>query len=97
MLGVSQNTVVNWKREKRPIIGFMEKYFDDEDVEEYLHSGSLKWIDYVRESDFSKLRILRDVDAEELKEIFDKARKYDLLSELLTPFLDEKKNRKNRP
>lgn len=96
ILAVSQNTVVNWKREQRPIIKFLEQYFDDEDIEEYLRNGSLKWVDYVKQSDFSKLRIIRDIEEDELREIFEKARKFDMISELLTPFVNDADSQNKR-
>lgn len=96
ILAVSQNTVVNWKREQRPIVNFLDQYFDDEDIDEYLRNGSLKWIDYVKQSDFSKLRIIRDIEEDELKEIFEKARKFDMLAELLNPFINESENTQKR-
>lgn len=37
----SRNTLYVWKREKRPIVELIEKYFFDEDIEEFLKTGKI--------------------------------------------------------
>jgi hypothetical protein len=40
--GFSGATFYSWKKEKRPIILFIEKYFSKEDVEEFLETGKVQ-------------------------------------------------------
>jgi hypothetical protein len=42
LLGVSKNSYWNYKKQKRPIISFLEKYFTKEDLEEYLQTGVIR-------------------------------------------------------
>lgn len=37
----SQNTYYSWKREKRPIISLVEKYFSENDLKEFLETGEI--------------------------------------------------------
>ncbi|MFY9071781.1 hypothetical protein [Aliarcobacter butzleri] len=38
----SRNTFYVWKREERPIISLIEKYFSNEDLKEFLETGEIK-------------------------------------------------------
>ena len=41
MLGVSKNSYWNYKKQERPIILFLEKYFTENDLEEFLTTGKM--------------------------------------------------------
>jgi len=41
MLGVSKNSYWNYKKQQRPIILFLEKYFTEDDLEEFLTTGKM--------------------------------------------------------
>ncbi len=49
ILSISDKTYYNWKKEKRPIISFLEKYFTEEDLEEFLNTGKLEKLEYTQE------------------------------------------------
>lgn len=42
ILGNTQKTVSNWKKEKRPIMELLYKYFTKEELEEFLQTGEVK-------------------------------------------------------
>ena len=42
LLGVSKNSYWNYKKQDRPIIAFLEKYFSKEEIEEFLETGSMQ-------------------------------------------------------
>ena len=35
-------TYYNWKKEKRPIVGLLEKYFSDKDLNDFLEKGFIE-------------------------------------------------------
>jgi len=39
ILSIADKTYYNWKKEKRPIMSFLEKYFTQEEIEEFLETG----------------------------------------------------------
>lgn len=41
MLGNTEKSYYRWKEEGRPIIAFLEKYFNQEDLEEFLKTGEV--------------------------------------------------------
>ena len=41
LLGNSLKTISNWKKEKRPIINLLLKYFKKEDLEEFIETGKI--------------------------------------------------------
>jgi len=41
LFSTAEGTYYNWKKQNRPIVSLLEKYFTKEDLEEYLESG--KW------------------------------------------------------
>lgn len=43
----ANSTVYKWKKENRPIVNLIEKYFDDEDIEEFLGTGEIKKFDRI--------------------------------------------------
>jgi len=56
ILDIADRTYYNWKSEGRPIIGLLEKYFTNEDLEEYLKTGAI-----------SRLEKLDNLDSELLE------------------------------
>ncbi len=42
ILDISDKTYYNWKKEQRPIILLLEKYFSKEDLEEFLSTGIIE-------------------------------------------------------
>ena len=47
ILSISDKTYYNWKKEKRPIIGFLEKYFTKEELEDYLKYNKIIKLDNI--------------------------------------------------
>ncbi|MFW0695668.1 hypothetical protein ACN09X_04670 [Aliarcobacter butzleri] len=41
LIGNTERTIFTWKKENRSIINFLEKYFSEEDLEEYLRTGKI--------------------------------------------------------
>lgn len=41
LMGNSPKTVSNWKKENRPIMIFLHKYFTKEDLQEFLKTGKV--------------------------------------------------------
>ena len=58
LLGNSHKTISNWKKEKRPIINLLYKYFTKEELEEFLEKGSIKRLEkqYIYDDFFSKYK-----------------------------------------
>ena len=47
-LDISVNTFYLWKKQKRPIINFLSKYFDDSEIEEFLTTGKLEKLELIK-------------------------------------------------
>jgi len=60
MLGVSKNSYWNYKKQERPIILFLEKYFTQEELEEFLETGEI--------TSFSKIHSPAALRLEKLEE-----------------------------
>lgn len=43
----ANSTVYKWKKENRPIVNLIEKYFEDADIEEFLETGEIKKFDKI--------------------------------------------------
>ena len=41
-----------WKKEKRPIINFIEKYFTDKDIEEFLSAGKIDRFETIQSNNY---------------------------------------------
>lgn len=48
LFNVSINTYYNWKKEDRPIINLLDKYFSKEDLEEFLKTGEITKLEKVK-------------------------------------------------
>ncbi|OGS70805.1 MAG: hypothetical protein A3F91_09840 [Flavobacteria bacterium RIFCSPLOWO2_12_FULL_35_11] len=59
LLGNSPKSISNWKKENRPIISLLYKYFIKEDLEEFLETGKIK-----------KLELIKDKTVDEIEECF---------------------------
>lgn len=55
ILGCSVSGYYKWKKEKRPIIKLLEKYFNKEELEEFLESGK---IEKLEKTDFLKQQVI---------------------------------------
>ena len=42
ILDIADKTYYNWKKEKRPVITLLEKYFTQEELEEFLETGTIE-------------------------------------------------------
>ncbi len=49
----SANTYYNWKKEKRPIISLLEKYFTKEDLEEFLEYSTVEKLEFANIQNYS--------------------------------------------
>ncbi len=49
----SANTYYNWKKEKRPIISLLEKYFTQTDLEEFLEYGTIEKLEFANIQNYS--------------------------------------------
>lgn len=45
LLDNSERTIQRWKKENRPIINFFDKYFTDEDLQEFISIGKISKLD----------------------------------------------------
>ncbi len=70
VLDIADKTYYNWKKENRPIISLLEKYFTKEDLEEFLSTNKIAKYDVVNTSIFisisnfvEKLNILYTKDS----------------------------------
>jgi hypothetical protein len=52
----SQNTYYQWKKQNRPIIKLLEKYFSKEELEEYLNTGKVEKLELIRNFSTEELR-----------------------------------------
>lgn len=50
LLDISERSYYTWKKEERPIIIFLEKYFSKEEIEEFLETGSMQKLEKKNES-----------------------------------------------
>jgi len=74
-------TVQNWKKEKRPVISLLEKYFTREELQEYLKTGQIE-----------KQEIVKKFSGEELKKkLFTKFNDETALIEYIEYNIDLKK------
>jgi len=46
LIGNTERTIFAWKKENRPIINFFEKYFSEEDLEEFLTTGKIEKLEH---------------------------------------------------
>lgn len=64
LLDVSRNTYYAHKRENRPIIALLEKYFSKKDLEEFLETGKISKLEnntgYTRDIDILKSLVTKD-------------------------------------
>lgn len=60
----SRNSYYVWKREGRPIIQFLEKYFSDEELEEFLEQGSIAKLDnFNNNKTITNIEVLNEVSS----------------------------------
>ena len=57
ILGNTQKTVSNWKKEKRPIMELLYKYFTKEELEEFLETGKIEKFENIKEYNIKKDRL----------------------------------------
>ncbi|MDD3342652.1 MAG: hypothetical protein PHR87_03660 [Sulfurospirillaceae bacterium] len=58
----SRNSYYVWKREGRPIIQFLEKYFSDDELEEFLQKGSIAKLDsFNNNKTITNIEVLNEV------------------------------------
>ena len=50
LLGNTEKSYYRWKEEGRPIISFLEKYFTQEDLQEFLNTGSIQSLETQNQS-----------------------------------------------
>lgn len=61
LCSITGRTYFNWKKEKRPIIDFLEKYILNKDVEEFLQYGAISSVELVNNSSlitFEEMKIM---------------------------------------
>jgi len=58
LFGVTPRAITNWKKEKKPILLFLEKYFKEKDILEFLNSNKI-----------NKMELISLISEEELKSI----------------------------
>jgi len=57
MLGNTEKSYYRWKKENRPIITFLEKYFTKEDLEEFLKTGIMSKLENTEDNQVSYMLI----------------------------------------
>lgn len=71
LMKYSRNTFYTWKREKRPIIALLEKYFTKYELKEFLETGEIK-----------KLELIKDKSVDELERLFKEEHNKAILDEI---------------
>lgn len=56
----SRNTISNWRKEQRPIIKFFDKYFNEDDIEEFLSTGRILKMEQLRDMHFRNITLLNN-------------------------------------
>lgn len=49
LFGFNQSTFYRWKKEERPVVVLIEKYFTQKDLEEFVTTGTIKEFDNFKE------------------------------------------------
>ncbi len=62
LLNVSRNTYYVHKRENRPIVSLIEKYFTEDDLQEFLETGSVSKYDTQTPSRIKKLENIINIE-----------------------------------
>jgi len=57
IFSTAEGTYYKWKREKRPIINLLEKYFPKEDLEEFINTGKI-----------GKQELIKNIDSKDLEQ-----------------------------
>ncbi len=65
-----------WKREKRPIITLLEKYYSDEDLEEFLRTGKILRLETAEQSEIKISKYEESVLDHALYSVKDKIKRY---------------------
>lgn len=60
ILSIADKTYYNWKKEKRPIINLLEKYFSKRDLEEYLEIGEVFKLELL---EYYEYELFQDVES----------------------------------
>lgn len=55
LFSTSEGTYYKWKRENRPIINLLEKYFTKEDIEEFLEFNSIEKFETLKHSNYAEI------------------------------------------
>lgn len=74
ILDIADRTLYNWRKERKPIVLLLEKYFTKEDLEEFLETGKIRrfenydasladplFVEYVRFNLVAKIDIIKGV------------------------------------
>jgi len=76
MLGVSKNSYWNYKKQARPIISFLEKYFTAEELEEFMGTGKISRLETAEQSERKISRYEKTVLDHALYSVKDKIKIY---------------------
>lgn len=69
MLNTTRQSYYNWK-DTKPIIPFLEKYFKQDDLEEYLATNQIKRLELIKNIDTSTLeKLITEYEVRRLKEL----------------------------
>lgn len=60
VLGVTVKSVYNYEKENRPIISLLEKYYTDDDIQEFLETGKISKLESIELDNQFKQLILND-------------------------------------
>jgi hypothetical protein len=71
---MSRNALYEWKKQNRPVILFLQKYFSDEDISQFLNKGKINYLEYLEDS--------KDVTNSIIKEVFNNCQKLKKLPEI---------------
>lgn len=62
LFSTSEGTYYKWKKEERPIIKLLDKYFDKTDLEEFLVTGNIKKMDEVNLIDKDRKALVQAIN-----------------------------------
>jgi hypothetical protein len=60
LFSTAEGTFYKWKREQRPIISLLEKYFTKEELEEFLRTGGIEKMEIVAGLSLEDLKLIRE-------------------------------------
>jgi len=101
ILDIADRTLYNWKKEGKPIVVLLEKYFTKEDLEEFLETGKIRRLENYDASnadplfvEYIKFNLVSKIDIIKGKGLIDSFNKY-IPNNIFTTILDDLRKEEN--